>query len=712
MTYAIAVDIGGTCTDCVSVDSAGRLSVAKTFSTPPDFSVGIVDGLKLLASAVGKRLDEMLASTTIFLHSTTVAENAIVDGTMATAGLITTAGFEDTLSAMRGGFGRWSGLSEQEKRDPIHTKKPPELITRALIRGIDERSGPGGEQLIEPDETQIEDAVKELFDAGIESLAVCLLWSFLAPEGEARVEAIAKRLGPGIFVSVSHRIAPSLGEYERTSTTALNARLEPVVADYLARLQRTLRELGFHGVLLVMQAYGGLLPASEASARPIGMIESGPVGGVIGSRVVGEWLGTRDVIAADMGGTTFKVSVVRDGLIDYERESMVMRYHFAAPKLDITSLGLAGGSIVSIDPRTGVPALGPQSAGSFPGPVCYGNGGEEPTVTDVDAILGYLHPAFFLGGTKDLDVAASRQAFLEKVAVPLGMTLERAASEIYRLTNSHIFDMLHRTTVERGLDPRGFTLVSIGGTAGMHVMSYATKLGVERVVVPSTASVHSATGLLHSDIVHEEQTTRPLRLPVEAVVIESVFNDLSERVRNQFRLEGFDDDEIRIARSIDMRYSRQANILSVPVDGNATFDDPLLGKTIDRFEDLYRQRYGRESGFRDAGIEFVSFRLRGIGYVQKPVPGTEPITGVDPRNALIERRHAWVDDRGEFREIEGYEWDRLRPGNVIKGPAIVWTPITTVVLRSVDTAEMDERANLVVIPSSSSETGLNGGKVP
>jgi N-methylhydantoinase A len=710
MTYAIAIDIGGTCTDCVAVDSQGRMSLSKTFSTPPDFSLGIITGLELLASAAGKELADLLAATTIFLHSTTVAENAIVDGTMATAGLITTSGFEDTLFAMRGGFGRWSGLSELEKRDPVRTDKPRPLIPRALIRGLRERTGSRGEQLFEPDPKQIEQAVQELLDAGVESLAVCLLWSFLAPEGEARVEAIAKRLRPGIFVSASHRVAPSLGEYERTSTTALNARLGPVVADYLADLNRRLRARGFAGVLLVMQAYGGLLPVTEASARPIGMIESGPVGGVVGSRVVGEMLDTRDIIAADMGGTTFKVSVVRDGLIDYERESMVMRYHFAAPKLDIASLGLAGGSIISIDPNTGIPAIGPRSAGSFPGPVCYGHGGDEPTITDVDAVLGYLHPAFFLGGDEELDVVAARRAFGLRVAAPLGLTLEYAASQIYRLANSHIFDMLHRTTIEQGLDPRAFTLVSIGGTAGMHVTSYAAKLGVRRVVIPGTASVHSAAGLLHSDIVHEEHTTKPLRLPVEARLIESIFEDLYGRVREHFRNDGFSSDAISIVRSIDVRYARQTNVVTVPLEGATTVDTPLLDKTVDRFEDLYRQRYGSESGFRDAGIELVGFRLRGIGRVQKPLPLRGFRSGVDPKHALIERRRAWVDDRSVYQEIDGYAWDRLRPGNVIPGPAIVWSPTTTVVLRSVDNAAMDEHANLILIPSSF-RNGPNGGMV-
>jgi N-methylhydantoinase A len=701
MTYTVAIDIGGTCTDCVAVDEAGSVVVAKTFSTPQDFSIGIINGLEQLASAVGVSLDGLLASTSVFLHSTTVAENAIVDGTMATAGLITTRGFEDTLAAMRGGYGRWSGLTELEKRDPINTNKPPELIPRRLVQGVDGRRDAHGDRISPVDESQIVNAVRSLVEEGVESLAVCLLWSFLSPDDERRIETVAKEIDPRVFVCCSHGVAPTIGEYERMSTTALNARLAPVVSRYLETLHQRLIERGFGGALLVMQAYGGLLSVSDASARPVGMIESGPVGGVIGSRVVGEWLGARNVIAADMGGTTFKVGVIRDGLIDYERESIVFRYHFAAPKLDIASLGLAGGSIIWIDRASCSPQLGPQSAGSFPGPVCYGNGGTEPTISDVDALLGYLHPAYFLGGGRELQVDAAREAFADKIADPLQLPTEEAASEIYRLANSHIADMLHRTTVQRGLDPRGFTLVSIGGTAGMHVMSYAARLGVQRVVVPSTASVHSATGLLHSDIVYDEQATKPMVLPVEPEAVQETFDDLRGQVLTQFEREGFGSDDIEIMRSIDMRYARQTNIVTVPVEGGGqAFDRPLLGKTVDKFEELYRERYGSESGFRDAGIELVTFRMRGIALIQNPRPAKQEVSSVDPRGALVERRRAWVDDLGVYEDIDGFSWDLLRAGNVIQGPAIVWSSITTVVLRSIDRAEMDEQGNLVLISSS------------
>lgn len=696
MRYAIAVDIGGTCVDCVAVGPQGRLDLAKVFSTPPDFTVGIFNGLRALAMALGEPLERMLATTELFLHSTTVGENAIVDGTMADAGLITTRGFEDTLWATRGGYGRWSGLSESEKRDPIRTDKPPELIPRSLIRGVDDRLTAQGARQTGPDDAELERVVADLLAKGVTSIGICLLWSFLKPEIERRIASIVRSTRPTTFVSLSHEVAPTLGEYERTATTALNARLGPVVGEYLTHLEQELSEFGFKGTVLVMQSYGGLLPLAQASQRPLGTIESGPVAGVLGSKHASRQPGANNIIAADMGGTTFKVGIVRDGLTEYQPESMVFRYHFAIPKQEIESLGLAGGSIISVDADTGLPSIGPRSAGAYPGPVCYAHGGDEPTITDADAILGYLHQEFFLGGQEHIDIDAAREAFNTKVARPLGMTIDEAAPKMYRLANSYLYDLMHKVTVERGLDPAQFMIVSIGGTAGMHVSSYAHELGVKRIVIPRTASVHSAVGLIHSDIVHEELVTSPMTLPVDSMEIARIFDGLAGRIRDQLARDGFPSDQIILDRSIVMRYARQTHMLTVPVENVWAFDSSLLEKTVDRFEDLYRNRYGPDSGFREAGIELVGFRLRGTGRAVGPT--VEEFTHPQGRrgSAVVERRRAWVDDLGEYREIDGYSFEGLRPGDRIFGPAIIWTPTTTVVLHSRDQATMDMSENLIL----------------
>ena len=697
MECVVGIDIGGTCTDCVVVDELGRVALGKAFSTPPDFSDGILAAIKVAADELGLERSTLLGAARLFLHSTTVAENAVVDGTLATAGLITNSGFEDTLFATRGGYGRWSGLTEDEKRNPIETGKLPPIVPRRLIEGIRERTDARGRIHVEADEAEVEAAVRRLLDAGVAALGVSLLWSFTNPKGEKLVERVVRRLAPDLFLTLSHEIAPIVGEYERTSTVALNSRLGPVVDGYLRGLRQGLAAEGFRGTLLVMQAYGGLVHVDKAAARPVGMIESGPVSGLVGSQHLGQVLGFDNIIAADMGGTTFKVGTVRKGLIDYQRESMVLRYHYALPKMDVVSLGLAGGSIISIDPRTGSPRIGPRSAGSYPGPVCYEHGGTEPTITDMDAILGYLNPDYFLGGRARLDIDRAAAVFEESVAAPLGLPLVDAAAAIYRLANSLFYDLLHKTTVQRGLDPRRFALFSFGGTAGMHVCAYGEALGVSHIVVPHSASVHGAYGLTTSDIAHEDQITQPLRHPVSADVVADIFERLRERVVSQLREEGFEDDAIRWQRSIDMRYRRQVHIVTVPVaDPSGPITADVVDRTIAGFESLYREKYGEESAYREAGIELVSFRFRGEGIVRKPQLRVEELGDESAAHAVVSTVRAWVDKTGAVEELPGYDFDLLVPGNRFSGPAIVWTPITTLVVAPGQAASVDQYRNVVV----------------
>lgn len=697
-TYSIGIDIGGTCTDCVVIDDGGRATLGKAFSTPPDFSTGIVDALSDAAGQLDIDVGTLLAGTRLFLHSTTVAENAIVDGDLVPTGVVTTAGYQDTLFATRGGFGRWSGLTDDERRNPTDTEKPTPLVPVDRIATIDERVDRSGAVLRAADVSQIEAAVDQLVARGAEAIGVCLLWSFNNPQNELAVREVIARTRPGLFVSLSHEIAPVIGEYERTSTVALNAGLGPVVATYLENLQNHLAENGFSGTLLVMQAYGGLLPAGTAAGRPVGMIESGPVSGLMGCKRLGELIGRPNIISADMGGTTFKIGVVRDGLIDYQRESLALRYHYALPKVDIVSLGIAGGSVVSMDARTATPRIGPRSAGSYPGPVVYEHGGEEPTVTDTDAILGFLNDQFFLGGRARLDVAAARDVYAGAVADPLGLEVTEAAIQIYRMANSFIYDLLHRTTIQRGLDPRSFALFSTGGTAGMHLPVVAAELGMAATVIPYTASVHGAFGLVTSDVVHTEVLSRPMRHPPPADAVQKIFDELSDRTVSHLRDEGFSDADIVVERAIDMRYGRQVHEVTAPVSGDGSVTEAMLESAADTFEELYRQRYGPDSTFRDAGIEMVSFRVRASGLV--PKPNLAQFSGradVDISSALVERRATFVPSERAVREVPGYSFERLSPGAVIVGPALIWSSVTTVVVDVGTTATVDSYRNLILV---------------
>jgi N-methylhydantoinase A len=697
LRYVVAVDVGGTCTDCVIMDRDGVTTVGKAYSTPPEFTQGIVDSLTVGAEELGLTFPELIASTWLFLHSTTIAENAIATGDLARAGVVTTSGFRDTLFAMRGGFGRWSGLTEDEKRNPVETSKPPALVPVERIRTVKERIDREGSVVVELAQEDVERAVRELVDERVDSIGVCLLWSFANPAHEIQIREAVERLRPGLFVSLSHELAPVVGEYERTSTVALNAALGPVSHAYLRALGERLESDGFAGTVLVMQAHGGLLSAERARERPVSMIESGPVSGLLGCRRLGELIGVRNIIGADMGGTTFKVGAVRDGLIDYQHESQVFRYHYALPKMDVVSLGVAGGSIVSFDERTGIPQVGPRGAGSYPGPIVYGHGGSEPTVTDVDAILGFMNPSYFLGGRETLDVDLAREIFEREVADRLGLPLLEAAGAIYKLTNTYIHDLLHRTTVQRGLDPRQFVLFSTGGTAAMHLPAIGDELGVRGVVIPYTASVHGAFGLLTSDVVHEELLTKPMEHPADPAVVAELFDRLEGTVRRQLAGEGFDGDDVTVSRAVDMHYRRQVHEVTVPLRSNGDgISAAALEDLASDFTALYKQRYGSESTWPGSVAELVTFRVRGSGSLHRPElkrweEGDEPL-----EHALDEVREVFIPGEGRLLDVPGYALERLAVGARIPGPALIWSPITTIVVGVEQSAFVDPYRNVII----------------
>jgi N-methylhydantoinase A len=694
--YVVGVDVGGTCTDCVVMDAVGATAVAKAYSTPPDFSEGILDSLTLGAEEAGATLVELVRSTWLMLHSTTVAENAISDVNLAPAGLVTTSGFRDTLFATRGGFGRWSGLTEEEKRNPLATTKPPSLVARDRIWTVKERVDRQGRAVVPLTAAEADRAAAALAAEDLAAVGVCLLWSFANPEHELVIRDAIQRVRPDIFVTLSHQLAPVVGEYERTSTVALNAVLGPIVRRYLDGLVERLATLDFGGTLLVMQAHGGLQPAARARERAVSLIESGPVGGLLGCRALGNLVGADDIISADLGGTTFKVGVVRKGRIDYQHESQVFRYHYALPKLDVVSLGVAGGTFVSVDERTGIPRVGPKGAGSYPGPVVYGHGGERPTITDVDAILGFMHPRYFLGGRERFDIDAARDAFATQIAEPLGKDVLDAAGALYQLANTHIHDLLHRTTVQRGLDPRPFTLFSTGGTAGMHLPAVAGELGVRSLVVPYTASVHGAFGLLTSDAVHEELVTRPLRHPPDPAAVEEIFGRLEATVRRQLAEDGFEAGDVAVTRAVDMHYRRQVHEVTVPVPGEGALDEQVLERVAADFVDLYEQRYGPESTWAGAGIELVTFRVRGTGTLRRPALKRFEETDAPLEDALVEERSVFYPAERRTMIVPGYELDRLAVGARLDGPALIWSPITTIVLQTGQHARVDSYRNVIV----------------
>ena len=696
-SYVIATDVGGTCTDTVVFAAGEPIHIGKALSTPPDFANGVIDSIRSAADAMGIPFGDLLGRTSLFTHGSTVVDNALLTRGGARTGLITTEGFEDTLLVTRGAYGRWAGLAEEGLKHPVKTDRAPSLVPAERIRGVPERVDYKGAVIRELDDESAEAAIRHLVEgAGVEAIAICLLWSPYNPVHEQRIREIAATVAPGAYVTISSDIAPVPGEYERTSTTVINAYAGRIAHDYITELQALLSEEGYGGPLLVMQGYGGLLPAKEASNRAVGMIECGPAAGVIGARYLGGTMGDPDVIAADMGGTTFKVGVIQGGALEFAREPLVDRYHYVAPKIEVVSIGAGGGSIVSLEPRTGVPRVGPQSAGARPGPVCYGLGGTEPTLTDVMTLIGYMDPATFLGGALRLDIQAARKAFEASIARPMGMDVNEAAFGIYRIAAAQIADLIHEITVERGLDPRDFVLHAFGGSCPLLAGVFGRELNVKRIVVPYTASVNCAFGLVSADVVHEFAHTATCPVPTPVEEINAIYAPMVERARAQLADEGFADGDVELQWSADLRYRRQVHEVTTPVRASTPLDEAGLATLVSDFEALYERKYGKGSAYRGAGIEMTLFRLSARGRMTRPEIPVEPLAGEDASAAHRGKRDVFVEAEGGFAPADIYDFASLASGNLIAGPAVIHTPITTIVVQAAQTARMDPWRNIVI----------------
>jgi N-methylhydantoinase A len=547
------------------------------------------------------------------------------------------------------------------------------------------------------DEQDVVPAVDRLVRAEkVDAIAVCLLWSVRNPQHEHKVRDIVRQRAPHVHVAISSDVASTPGEYERTSATVIDAYVGPVTQAYLAELTQLLEANSYRDPVLVMQGYGGLVPIAEAAARPLRMLECGPAAGMVGAQYLAAALGDRNVIAADMGGTTFKVGVIQDGRFDYAREPMVDRYHYTAPKIDLVSIGAGGGSIVGVDMRVNRPVIGPQSAGANPGPVCYGLGGTEPTLTDVAAILGYMDPATFLGGAIQLDIARTKKIFDEKVARPMKMGLEEAALGIYRVAVARIADLIRNVTVERGLDPREFALQSFGGSGGLFVASYARDLAIRRVVVPQTAAVLCAFGMVASDVLHDYAEVRAMPMTTDPEPVNAILAPMAQHALHQLGEEGFAPNKVDLEWIVEMRYGRQVHQVATPLRGGYPVTATSLMELQTDFEQLYERRYGRGSSYRAAGIELVTFRVKARGMMSRL--RMEPVALCAPDAAHAERgtRPVMIEQTGAMQAVKVYDFDRMVPGNVVRGPTVIHSPITTIVVHSGQIARMDGLRNLIL----------------
>lgn len=680
MASIVGIDIGGTFTDGVFTDDNGHIRLFKSSSTPSEPEVGLFNCLELAADDENESINDFLTTTSKFTYGTTITTNILVEETGAKTGLVTTAGFGDTLPIAR--IGRHH-LDADVKMD-----RPDSLIPPSRIREVPERIGPDGEELVPLDLEAAKDAIDELIeDEGCEALAIAFLWSFQNPAHERTVAEYA-RSAYDIDVTTSEELAPMQGEYERSATAGLNAYLRPAFRRHITELDDELSENGYAYPLMVMQSTGGLMKASEAADRPISTLFSGPAGAIAASQLIGDQVGNDDIINIDMGGTSFDVSVITDGEYETNKTARAGGHTVLAPQIDIHSIGAGGGSIAWLDKNR--IRVGPRSAGADPGPICYDRGGTDPTVTDADLLLGYINPENFVGGRLDLNVDKTEHYLEEKLADPLGMSPTEAAAGIRRIVDANMADAIRVLTVEKGYDPRNYTIVACGGAGPVHATSLARELGVGEVVVPYTASVHSALGILSSDLVYRLTTTSVTGLD-RVETLNEEFERLADRGTETLIEQGVDPEDIRLEYSADMRFRGQTHELELSIP-EIPLDEDAASDLRDRFVEKYESHYGHGSIFGDATIELVSLVVNVIAETEKPTFPERELTDEIPPAADQGTRQAYFD--GEFVETDIYDGETLRPGNHVEGPAVIERTGTTIVVQPGGSASMDPYKNI------------------
>src|SRR5262245_59667007 len=612
------IDTGGTFTDCVLIDAAGRIVTAKAPSTPHDFSQGVLDALDLAAEKLGHDTEGLLRRTSRLALGTTVGTNALLQRKGARVGLITTKGHRDVIHIMRGARGVPGLASEKVLHFPESNKPDPPIVPKTLIAEVSERVDCKGEVVVGLNEEEVETAIRRLRARGVEAIAICFLWSFKRPEHERRVKAMVERLAPGVFVCCSVDLVPRWGEYERTAATVINAYLGPVTAAYMDRVGRRVQGAGLATPVQVMQCGGGVVPAAQAARKAFLTLDSGPVAGVLASQYLGHLLGDKHVIATDMGGTSFDVGLVWDGAPVASYQSVVNQYEYFVPRIDIRSIGSGGGSIIWLDETSGSLRVGPLSAGADPGPVCYGRGGTQPTVTDAALALGYLDPDHFLGGRLPLDRDAAL-ASLAPLAERVGLGVVETASGACRVVEHQMADLIRKVTVQKGYDPRDFVVIAYGGAGPVHAGVYARELGARSVLVPlgDVCSLWSALGAASADLLHIHESVDIQANPFDPDRVHDVFAELTRQGLAQLREDAVDLAASRIARSVDMRYKGQINEVEVAVP-DGPLDVAALDRLIADFHRRYESLYGPGAGFREARVEIVTYRVRSSSVSPKP----------------------------------------------------------------------------------------------
>ena len=689
-TFRAGIDIGGTFTDIVLVGSDGSIHTKKVSSSVENYAAAIVNGLAELFSETGltgAAIEEVR-------HGTTVASNAILERKGARVGLITTQGFRDVLEIR---------TLRMPRLYDVGWTKPEPLVERYLRQVVDERVDHRGAIERPLDPADAERAVDALLAEEVEAIAVCLINSFANPAHELMIKDIVARKAPGLTLSISCEVLPEIKEYERTSTTVINAYVMPIVANYLRVMRGNLDAAGIAAPLLLMQSNGGLTTAAAAMARPIHIIESGPAGGVVGAQALARAKQLKNVITFDMGGTTAKAAIVEQGELTRAHEYAVgggivigsrlltgAGYTLKVPAIDLAEVGAGGGSHVWID-AGGALQVGPQSAGAEPGPVCYDKGGDVPTLTDANVLLGFINPTALVGGALKLNAEKAQLLFAEKVAKPLGMTIERAAYGAFEIATSNMIRAIKAVSTERGRDPRDFALFAFGGNGPLFAAAMASALGIGRVVVPPSAGLFSSFGLLYADLEHHySRTLRRLLRGANLAEISAAWDALTREAQAELGAEGFIGPRARVKRSAALHYKGQTYELVVPVP-----DGPVDNGTVAALETAFAEEHERTYGHRagpDEPVELVSIQVVGLGLRDRGMPDRirsdrpEP-PPPPPRPAWLGAAHGWVKTP---------VLRRSDLGGCRTGPLIVEEYDATCLVPPSARAGLDEAGNIVI----------------
>jgi N-methylhydantoinase A len=685
--YRLGVDVGGTHTDLVLLDTTtGELLVEKVASTPKNPALGVLDGLaKFIARGVAP------GEIGFFAHGTTITTNALLEMRGAKVGLLITKGYRAVQEIQ-------NQARDSNLFDYFYVKPPP-IAPQSLTKEIPERSGYAGEVLAPLDEDAVRRAAREFAQAGVESIAVCYLFSFMNPAHEQRTRALINAECPAAHVSLSSEVLPRIREWPRLSTTLLNAYLEPVMVRYIAHLNDGLGAAGLTTQQrFLMQSNGGVMPFSAAIAggRTVHTLFSGPAAGAQASAYLARADAQRGLVTLDMGGTSADIAFIEGGAPLEVTEGVIARRQIDVPALDMTTISAGGGSIAWID-GGGFLNVGPQSAGADPGPACYSRGGTRPTVTDADLVCGYLNPGYFLGGAQTLDIAAARAALETHIAAPLHMDVIAAAAGIQRIVDMRMADEVRVFAAKRGVDLSSFTLLPFGGAGAVHAAAVAEELGMRRILVPPRPGAFSALGLLCTDVVHDyiRSELRPLA-EISAGHAEEVFRELEDRARAELAAEGIRPDDARFTRELDLRYTGQGYELRTPLEG--LFADRLTAETLhaarDKFDERHSQIHGHAA--KERPVEIVSYRLRVRVDVLKyqPRERTAPPTPRPAVGAVKGQRQ--VSFNGAMIDATLYERDRLDIGATVVGPAVVEQFDATIVIPPGWNGRVDGYHNLIL----------------